>query len=206
MKNFKSPILAITIILFVIYIVFVFTQRQGMPVSGVVNLSKGAVQTVKFKADYNANYYIGIEMEYPIAKKLFPCTVDTESKCSEPLPVNIYLTLLADGRKFTGDIDYSTISSGGRYSGDSYIWDIATVKLEKNTSYDLSVFSLSDLIALNPAHPKLVVYVDPIEQKGESILRILLFSLITILALIIIGTIFIARLYKKHRDSKSPKI
>ncbi len=148
---------------------------------GPADLRLGANRNASFNAGYDELYAIGLQMDQRVTISLFPCTADPASlslnraACERPevrvWPVALSFALSADGHDISRSIRMSSAAAGGEYSGSTFTWQPAYVELQRGKEYRLTVHSLRNGSALDPARPRLVMGVVTPGFLEERMLR-----------------------------------
>lgn len=149
---------------------------------GPADLKPGRMQTTSFKVNYDELYAIGLQMDQPTAKRLFPCTADPKwfsfprdacpKSASQVWPVELSFALFTGGQDVSRSLNMSPMGTGGHYDGrTTFTWPSAYVELRHGQPYQLTVRSLRDGSALAPARPRLVVRVVTPGFRDELALR-----------------------------------
>lgn len=184
------PPMAVLAAAILIALAALFVRRDAEAVSTPIDLKSGTVQTVEFRAAYDEQYAIGIEMDQQAAKRLFPCMADGSSSsfghCAEnEFPLSLSLALSANGADLSGRVQRDTSTAGGQYVGhETFTRNVAYVRLSRGNKYRLTVRSEVDGSELAEARPRLLVRVEQLALKGEMVMRATAILLAKALALV----------------------
>ncbi|MBI5939238.1 MAG: hypothetical protein HY859_02300 [Caulobacterales bacterium] len=191
---FFGPLMMATLAAGMVGAVFL-VPGHPRPVSEIIDLAEGATSELAFRTDADGGYQVELEMDQPVAKRLYPCVADVDTlaspSCDGPsMPLELSILIVGEGGNVVDQRFDSEGQRGGTFAGETFIILMNAGQLEPRTDYRLVVRSLRDGSALSPARPRLTVDIAPGRRESVMVTRAL--ALVAAGALGIIALIWAA--------------
>ena len=176
------------------------------PVFKPVNLANGAVSRIGVTSTASQLWVLGVKLDEPTSKWIFPCINDFECK-SEIGRNSFEVKVFENGSAAQSLIGVDTSYPEWRYISPDYVHELAWLNLKPDKQYEIVVTSLVEKEEVAPSQSQLVLMQSggaALEERGPTLLMAALVMIIlTVCGIWLAISILLYFFNKKHGFSDS---